>query len=165
MKSVCHWLLLLALLGVAAPAAADRQQLLQAFRDVQAHAARRVFDEPLFIRSRSADDDLGADIYAILPQPFSKVRAALAQADEWCRFLVLNQNVKACTWRPGGDGAMLSLFVGRKFYQPPRDAFQINGDFQVRAAQDDYLRVTLQAAEGPLGTRDYRIFVQATPVE
>lgn len=149
----------------AVPAYAGRSELLHEFQQVRHQTRQNPFEEPLFIRSGSDQDNLGADIYAVLPQSFAKVRDALAHADEWCRFLVLNQNVKACTWRPRSDDARLSLFVGRKFYQTPGEAFEIQGKFEVRTASDDYLRVTLRAPEGPLGTQDYRIEVQAAPVE
>lgn len=154
-----------ALLFAGLPAHADRNQLLHGFDKIRADRSASPFEEPIFIRSRNDGDHLGADIFAVLPQPFSEVRAALVHADEWCQFLVLNQNVKACTWRPAASEAKLSLFVGRKYYQPPEDAFKIHGDFDVKAVGDEYLRVTLRAPEGPLGTQDYRISVEATPLE
>ena len=147
------------------PVQADRQQLLQDFRDLRQSSAQNAFSEPLFIRSNSAGESFNADIYAVLPHGFAEVRAALARADEWCRFVLLNQNVKACTWRAGEEGALLSLFVGRKFYQSPQEAYQVDGAFEVRVAANDYLRVTLRAPEGPLGTQDYRISVQAAPLD
>ena len=156
---------LLIFLLLAGPVQADRQQLLRDFGDVRQDRAKNIFSEPLFIRSDGAGDSFSADIYAVLPHPFADVRGALARADEWCRFVLLNQNVKACTWRPGEEGERLSLFVGRKFYQSPQEAYRVDGAFEVRAAGKDYLRVTLRAAEGPLGTQDYRISVQAAPVE
>lgn len=157
--------LLVAMLVLSVPARADRQQLLQEYRQVRQETARNPFDEPLFIRSHNRDERLGSDIYAVLPQSFTDVRAALTQADEWCRFLVLNQNVKACTWRRGEEGSQLSLFVGRKFYQPPQDAYHVDGAFEVTSTRNDFLRVSLRAAEGPLGTEDYRISVQAAPID
>ena len=156
---------LLIFLLLAGPVQADRQQLLRDFSDVRQGSVQNIFSEPLFVRSDDAGDSFSADIYAVLPQPFAQVRRALARADEWCRFVLLNQNVKACTWRPGDEGARLSLFVGRKFYQSPQEAYQVEGAFEVRVAANDYLRVTLRAPEGPLGTQDYRISVQASPVE
>lgn len=163
LRKALGWTLLLTALLVGT-AHGERRQLLAEFRDVRYSSNENPFREPLFIRSSGSEDHLGADIYAILPQPFAQVRAALAGADQWCRFLVLNQNVKACTWRPGEEGARLSLFVGRKHYQTPGEAFQVEGDFRVRATRDDYLRVQLRADEGPLGTENYDISVQATPM-
>ncbi len=162
MKTI--WLVLFTVM-VAVPAYADRQELLQQFQYVRQNTERNPFDEPLYIRSHNSGQRLGADIYAVLPQPFHEVRDALGQPDQWCQFLALNQNVKACTWRHGQEGAELSLFVGRKFYQPPQDAYHVNGNFSIASNRDNYLRVTVRAADGPLGTQDYRISVQAAPVE
>lgn len=164
LRTVLGWVLVTAAL-LSGSAHADRRQLLAEYREVRHSQPQNPFDEPLFIRSRGSDDELGADIYAILPQSFAEVRATLARADQWCRFLLLNQNVKACTWQPDEEGAALALFVGRKYYQSPSEAFRIDSAFEVRASGDDYLRVRLQAEEGPLGTRNYNISVQATAVD
>lgn len=160
-KAILVWVALL----MCAPVYADRAQLLQHYQQMRQQSAPNPYDEPLFIRSDERGERLGADIYAVLPQSYAEVRAALAQADQWCRFLVLNQNVKACTWRPGARGEELSLFVGRKFYQEPQDAFQVVGRFEVMNAGDRFLRVSVNAGEGPFGTENYHISVQATPLE
>ena len=52
---------------------------------------------------------------------------------------------------------MLKLHVGRKFDQPLADAYPFDFHYQVEAVEAGYLRVTLHAPLGPLGTRDYRI--------
>ena len=60
---------------------------------------------------------------------------------------------------------MINLYVGRKFDQPIEDAYQLNFSYKVAATTADYLQVQLSAAEGPLGTKDYRIQVEAVPVD
>ena len=56
---------------------------------------------------------------------------------------------------------MLNMAVGRKFDQPIEDAYQLDFDYRVAAASADYLQVQLSADEGPLGTKNYRIPVEA----
>lgn len=165
MRIEWKWLGVLALaITLSAPVHANRQELLQHFQQLRQNTTNP-FGEPLYIRSHDANERLGADIYAVLPQPFGEVRDALAHPDQWCQFLALNQNVKACTWRDGPAGAQLSLFVGRKFYQPPQDAYHVDGVFKVTNRRKDFLQVSVRAADGPLGTQDYRITVQAAAVD
>jgi hypothetical protein len=60
---------------------------------------------------------------------------------------------------------MLNLNVGRKFDQPIEDAYQLDFAFRVSASNADYLQVQLSADEGPLSTKNYRIFVEAVPID
>ena len=41
------------------------------------------------------------------------------------------------------------------------DAHRVDFRYDVAAADADYLRVTLSAPEGPLGTRDYQLRLEA----
>ena len=59
----------------------------------------------------------------------------------------------------------MNLNVGRKFDQPLEDAYELEFDWRLAAATADYLSVQLTADEGPLSTRNYRIQVEAIPVD
>ena len=60
---------------------------------------------------------------------------------------------------------MLNLSVGRKFDQPIEDAYQLDFAYRVAAASADYLQVLLTADEGPMSTKNYRIQVEAVPID
>jgi len=115
------------------------------------------------VRAASGGEERSATVYGLLAQPYVAVRAALTRPDDWCGFLPLNQNVKACVWRAAGENADLALYVGRKHYQTPAEAMLVEGTLRVANDARDYTRVVLHAEEGPLGTRDYRIVVEAAP--
>ncbi len=85
-------------------------------------------------------------------------------ADHWCDILILHLNVKRCR-TSGSAPKMINLYVGRKFDQPIEDAYQLNFSYKVAATTADYLQVQLSAAEGPLSTKNYRIQVEAVPVD
>ena len=55
--------------------------------------------------------------------------------------------------------------IGRKLDQPAEDAFPIEFRHQVVSDGPDYLQVRLNAGTGPMGTRDYRIVIEATPLD
>jgi hypothetical protein len=92
------------------------------------------------------------------------VQQALQSAEHWCDILILHLNVKRC--RAGsGTAKTINLSVGRKFDQPIEDAYALNFAYRVVAATPDYLQVQLSADEGPLSTKNYRIQVEAVPVD
>jgi hypothetical protein len=112
---------------------------------------------------------LKGDIYAQVDQPYSVAGPALQGAYRWCDILILHLNVKRCstsTALPGQPGNhRLSLNVGRKFDQPPDEAYRFDFGYKVVAAQPDYLQVALDADEGPMGTRRYRVMLEVVALD
>src|SRR4029079_13359837 len=78
--------------------------------------------------------------------------------------LILHLNVKRCK-ASSGTPKMINLNVGRKFDQPVEDAYELNFKYRVGASTADYLQVLLSADEGPLSTKNYRIQVEAVPID
>jgi hypothetical protein len=158
--------LALAIAGVAVPPAAaqDAGALRARYATLQDKFANNQFGRPLVLESTQTSGDLKGDVYAIVEHPFAMVEQALQSAEHWCDILILHLNVKRCK---AGDGTpkMLNLSVGRKFDQPIDQAYQLNFNYRVVAASADYLQVQLSAEEGPLSTKNYRIQVEAVPIE
>jgi len=126
--------------------------------------ANNQFGRPLVLESTQSSGDLKGDVYAIVEHPFSTVQQALVSPDHWCDILILHLNVKRCK-ASAGTPKTLSLNVGRKFDQPIEDAYELNFKYRVGASNADYLQVLLSADEGPLSTKNYRIQVEAVPIE
>lgn len=151
--------------ALAAPAAGDAVAALrarqQALHDRLEHNA---FGRPLAIESWEKANRMGGDVYAIVQFPFATV-AALRQAPAWCEVLILPFNTKHCAAAQEGGATRLKLRIGRKAQQPAKDAFALEFTYWVVADGEDYLRVELAAPSGPLGTRDYRITLEATPLD
>jgi hypothetical protein len=118
-------------------------------------------DSPLQVRSSEEDGLLGAEVNGVIEYPFRRIREALTAPAAWCEFLPVVFNVKSCVHGIRDGRTLLTLFIGRKFFDPPDEALQLEYDFRVLRLEDDKLRVLLTAAEGPHGTRDYRIEVEA----
>ena len=57
------------------------------------------------------------------------------------------------------------LFVGRRNDTPVEDAYRLDFRYAVAARSADYLRLTMRSGDGPLGTRDYRIVLEAIPLD
>lgn len=116
---------------------------------------------PLQVQSSEGDGLLAAKISGVIDYPFSRMEDALTSPAAWCEFIPVVFNVKSCIHSVRKDRTLLTLFIGRKFFDPPDEALQLEYVFRVLKQEEDRLRVLLTASEGPHGTRDYRIEVEA----
>jgi hypothetical protein len=121
------------------------------------------FGRPVEIESWERDNHLGGDVYAIVQYPYATVDGALDKPGTWCDVLILPFNTKYCS--ASRDATQLKLRIGRKAEQAPKDAYPLDFSYRVAAQEPDYLRVELAAPTGPLGTRDYKITLEATPLD
>jgi hypothetical protein len=154
-------------LVLAAPGPAQAQDaasLLHKHETLQPQLSRSPFGRPLVLQSNAAADEPRGEAYALLRHPFSKVADALQRGEHWCDVLVLQSNMKRCAVVGEGAQQQLRVAIGRKFEQPVEQAYQVDFNYAVRAARSDYLQVQMAAASGPMGTRDYRLTMEAVPV-
>jgi len=119
------------------------------------------FGRPLVLKSSDQGHDQRGEVYAIVEYPFATVEQGLASAQSWCDVLILPYNTKHCH----AADSQLAVRIGRKSDQAPRDANPLTFGYHVQSQTSDYLRVMLDAPDGPLGTRDYRIVFEATPID
>ncbi len=122
-------------------------------------------DLPLAVRSEERGDLLAAEVEGRLEFPFAEVAAALADPAAWCDFLPLTLNVKSCTWSDGPEGPQLSIYAGRKTYQPTEATTRMDYRFRVQEPAVRQLRILLEAPAGPLGIRDSQIQLTVVEVE
>jgi hypothetical protein len=123
------------------------------------------FHRPLHMDSSEGSDSVAGEIVALVNYPFAAVGAALDKPSQWCDILILHLNTKYC--RPSTDsrGTVLHVNIGRKYDEPVDKAYRVDFVYRVAANTANYLRVTLNADEGPLSTRNYRIVLEAMPAE
>lgn len=142
--------------------AAGASALRARFAELRESLARNDFGRPLHLESAEGDSHLDGHVYALLSHPFPKVRDGLAQAASWCELLTLPFNVKRCE----ANGAeAISLFIARTPDTPVEEATRIDFRYTLRQRAGDLLEVHLNAPSGPAGTRNYRIVLEAVPVE
>ena len=127
--------------------------------------ANNQFRRPLYLESSQTSGDLKGEIYATFEHPYSTVGPALQGMGHWCDILILHLNVKYCEASSAGGADQLTLLIGRKYDQPLRDAYRVDFSYKVGAASADYLLVALNAPAGPMGTKDYRIALEAAPLD
>jgi hypothetical protein len=124
---------------------------------------RSPFGRPLYLVSSEGSNELKGDVYALVDFPFPQVEQGFRESANWCDVLILPFNTKHC--QAGKGGTTLSVRIGRKADQPAEDAYPIDFKYSVAARTPDYLRIVLRADAGPLGTRDYQIVLEATPLD
>jgi hypothetical protein len=124
-----------------------------------AQLAHNAFGRPLVLQSQEGARQVGGDVYAVVDYPFAVVQGAFANARTWCDVLILHLNTKRC--HAGGDG--LAVRVGRK-NADAENAFALQFGFRLLSSSPEFLSAQVSAPSGPLGSRDYRIELQAVPL-
>jgi hypothetical protein len=153
------------LIGASSWAATDPgpAALRERYTSLRDALANNQYKRPIHIESSETSGTLKGDIYALVEHPYGDVSEALTSAAPWCDIMIMPINTKACRVAPGGKG--LTVMIGRKADQPLKDAFPIEFAYRVAQNSPDYVAVRLDADTGPVGTHDYRVFVEATPIE
>jgi hypothetical protein len=151
------WLLALP----AVQAHADAGSLRARHQELREELRNNSYQRQMFIDSAESANSLQGDVYAVLDHPFEKVKSSLHDPDAWCDIMLLPFNTKYCH----ATDNQLAVRIGRKYSQPVEQAYKIDFRFQNVAAGNDYLESRLTAPSGPVGTRDYKIRVEAVPLD
>ncbi|MFO0752803.1 MAG: hypothetical protein U0411_05710 [Thermodesulfovibrionales bacterium] len=151
--------------GASAPVLSGSSALEEKYQRIKDALRDSPLGIPLLIESREEPDALQVDVYGVVDYPFERVGETFSVPAHWCDIVLLHLNVKACTFRKQDDQWHITLYSGRKYYQPPEDAYAVQYRFRVAARQPEYLSVSFFAEEGPLHTRDHRMELDAIPLE
>jgi hypothetical protein len=140
-------------------------ELRAKYVSLKEHLGHTVFERQLQMDSTEGANVVSGEIHAVIDHSFAVTGAALYTPSQWCDILILHLNTKYC--RPAGDSraVVLHVVIGAKTFQPVSEGFRVNLGYRVMARTADYLQVNLEASEGPLGTRDFRIVVAAMPAD
>jgi hypothetical protein len=149
----------------AEPLPTNGQALLAKYSALKTRLENNPFGIPLHVESIEGSQSLRVDVYGIFDYPFDSVSESLQEPNNWCDINSLLINIKATTCRKVSGEWLLSLYSGRKYYQPPKDAFKLDLGFHLAATEKKYLDIELAGDNGPLGTRDHRIKVEAAPLD
>ena len=140
-------------------------RLRNQYRELRDLAEGGPFGVPLSVQSEDRDDQVSAEVYGIIEHPVEAVKAVLSSPASWCEFAPLHLNVKACTFQTQPHETLLTLYLGRKYYQPPEKASSQMYKFAVHATEPDFLSVALSAPKGLFGTTAHRFELEAAGVD
>ena len=119
------------------------------------------FGRPLVLQSAESTQGLTGDIYAVVAYPFATVSLAMKSPDHWCDVMILHINTKYCHAVAGSQGTSLRVNIGKKTPQAMADATRVEFRYSETRTLQNYFAITLTAKEGPLGTSNYRIRLEA----
>ena len=167
---VCVAMVALAWMGAgsawAGAVEAQSAALLSArYEALRGELSQNPYRRPIYMESSEISGGVSGDVFAIVDYPFSTTEGALTGPEQWCDILILHLNTKFCRVSKAGPGKVLNVAIGRKFDQPLDKAYRVDFAFDVVAGTPNYLKVKLDADTGPLSTRNYRIALEAIPLE
>jgi hypothetical protein len=151
--------------GAAFGALADAGAMHSKFAQLHEALSHNPYRRPIHIDSAEAGDTLRGNVYAVVDHPFDQFESALKQPEDWCAIMSLPFNAKYCRPARSANGTVLEMRIARKPEQPVDEAYRIQFAMHPGASNADYFETRLTAGEGPVGTHDYRIVVEAVPLE
>ena len=161
--------LALPLQAMAGSTAADRSAVLLAeHASLQAALRDSPFGEPLLLQTGGGDALHTGAVMAVLPRPLASVTAALRTPASVCGLLILHLNVRDCqpvAGLAGSAGDQLQISAGPMRESLPGLVYGVRLGLQLEADTPSYFSVQLQAPQGPLGTTDLRVRVEALALE
>jgi hypothetical protein len=155
--------LTLTFLFVFGPAQAQDAAALRArYAELEDQLTKNAFGRPLHVDSDVSGGTHKGQIYAVIEHPYGAVAAALARPAQWCEILMLQVNIKRCS---ASNEQSLTAFITRRPRDRADDAHRVDFRLEGAAASTEYLRLALSAPSGPMGTRDYKIVLEAAPLD
>lgn len=131
------------------------------FATLEVSLKQNQFKHPLVLESSEISNKLKGDIYAVLDYPLNKVGAELSNPDHWCDVLLLHINTKYCHATANAATTSLRVNVGKKTPEELRLVAHIDFNYKVVTITPAYFQIKLDAEDGPLGTSDYLISLEA----
>ena len=127
------------------------------------------FRRPLVLVSVESPNTLSGYVYAVLDHPFALVSQSLNDPvdgpSNWREVLILHTNTKYCRVKTVGNRAALTVNIGEKTEQALADSSRMEFQYHQIASSTGYFKVELDAASGPLSTRDYHIILEAVALD
>jgi len=151
------------------------KQTLQAqYRSLESSLQSNQFHAPIYVGSQYKEQSASGEVYAVLNYEFNQITANLKSSSNWCDLFLLHVNVKGCVIDNAGEnnkpkqqtqaGDLVTVYVGREYYQPVDDAYSMQYEFTAPWQQQDYFEIQMVAKDGPVGTSDYVLTFEAIPL-
>jgi len=120
---------------------------------------------PFMLESNDAGAVSHASVSYILEDvPFGQFVSELAQVSEWCEFIPIHLNIKACAYTEDEANPILRFYVGVKTYLTPDKASLLKLSFD-SGVEDTVFFITMTAKSGPYGSSNYNFQIHAIEVD
>jgi hypothetical protein len=124
-----------------------------------------VFDAPLYIESEDSQGRVRGEVFGVVYHRIEDLRAMVTSPAEWCALLVIHPNIKYCTHQAPANGEIaLTIYAGKKQFLPIEETRR--NEYRVRVNDSPgYLTAHISAQSGPIDTSDYRLILEAIPID
>ncbi len=146
------------------PAYANNADLSAIYTQLKPILEKNVYGIPVYIHSMDENNTMTGSIYGVIHHPYSRLEESVTQASSWCDIAPQHLNIKACTYQVTDGYCQLTFYSGRKFYEKADDVYQLAYRFEIKQQDKDYIHISLSAAEGPAGTSQYHLDIEAIPI-
>ena len=166
---VAWGLILLCLVFAGRNAVAGDEETTRGIMQQHFEEFRRAWDSgtltlPFALESVNNASDSKASIrYFLRDVDYGEFRARLGQPEEWCEFIPLHLNIKACAYLEQYGGTRLRFYAGIKGYVTPDKAHLLELSFRTGMINDVYV-VKLFAQDGPLDSSEINFTIRAIDV-
>ncbi len=123
------------------------------------------FQRPVVLESTETLNHVRGDVYAVIDYPYSVVSAELNNPDHWCDVMSLHINTKYCRATQVSGTTVLNVNIGKKTPEDLANAVRVYFNYTAHSVTPQYFDIRLSAKDGPMGTSDYRITLEAVPLE
>ena len=138
--------------------------LLEKYEALSGQLAQNSYGRPIYLESSETSSMVSGNAYAVLDSPFNTVNTTLKNPARWCDVMILHINTKFCKANTDVSQPILNVNIGKKTPQELSDTFALEFAFRPVSVAANYLAVQLNAEKGPLGTNNYQIELDATPL-
>jgi hypothetical protein len=121
----------------------------------------KLLGQPVVVRSEEGQGSIQGEAYAISDFPLEQLKATFATPAHWCDVMILHVNTKFCHMSETADGPMLTVNVGKGTPQELEETTRLVFKFTAQALDVTHLGVVLTALQGPFGTSNYRVVLEA----
>jgi len=164
-----YLMLMVLVSSLSAHAADDASALRDKYKRLTPQLNQNQFHRQLHLDSSESSSTIKGDIYAVVDYPFVTVNGSLNNAlhgpDNWCDVLMLHLNTKYCDASPSGNTSVLKMGIGKKISASTANVYDLEFSYRPVVSTSEYFQVDLNADNGPLSTKDYRIVLEAVAID
>ena len=120
---------------------------------------------PFTLESKDEDGEIRASVRTYFPGiEFNQFAARLSDVSQWCEFIPLHLNIKACGYSEDSSDLRLGFYVGAKGYTAPDEAQLLV--FRVEVDEyKNFLEIGFAASKGPFGSSNYLFDFRAVEID
>jgi hypothetical protein len=150
-----------------ASTALDAIALQQDYRTMEEGLLHSPLQRPLILRSQESAEHLSGDLYASVEYGMAALSVATGNTQRWCEIMLLLSNTKACrSSNSNSTSQKNSLSVAVSSSKSADAAGATTTEFQLdnHTVDGEYLDSGISAKDGPMGTQDIIMRLQAVPI-